>query len=128
MEIKDISRDRLEQIAQTLIDRVHEFESWSNLFAQVLGWDGISLEEAKAFGYTIDDEYDIVAHKICYSFENFGTFHLHFYNEKTGIADVTEFYAGNEDELLDFWHDFCSQNDFEVSCLTNVECICKEQI
>lgn len=127
MELKDISRDRLEQIAQTLIDRVHEFEEWSNFFAHVLGYDGITLEEAGAFGYSFKAE-DTVIHKIAYGYMGIGTYHLCFDNEETGLADATEFYANGDEELVDFWFSFCNENNFEYNWLTDVQYVCEERI
>jgi hypothetical protein len=125
MNIKDIDRERLEEITHILLSRVICFEG--NRFVDALAADGISLEEADAFGFAYDND-DVIRHKVLSDYYNPGTYHIHFYNDETKSEDVTEFYAKDEERLIDLWYDFCVENDIENNCLIYIEFICNEQI
>lgn len=128
MEIKNIANDRMGLIAHALMNRVADFEGrYNGGFVRALGYDRITLDEASEFGFSFDKE-DMIVHKIIFDYVGVGTYHLCFINEDTGLEDETEFYAEDSDELVDFWFDFCIENDFEHNCLIDVEYVCAEQI
>lgn len=57
-----------------------------------------------------------------------GTYRICFENDETMFDDETEFFAEAEDEVTEFWQDFCAENNLQEDCLIDIEFICSDRI
>ena len=57
-------------------------------------------------------------------FNGTGTYNIHFNCWK----DETQFYAEKATELIEFWREFCRENDFVFSSFCGLEFVCEEDI